>query len=146
MIGAFDLSGGPTPYGNIWTSIASGFKAAGGAIGTGAKTVGTAVGKGAQTTATAWKSLDPQTQAFLMESGQTALAQALAARQQRLAEAQLTSQAQQQAALMATMPGPSTTTSGVPPWLLPVAILGGFGLVAMMLVSRRPAPRPRDAY
>jgi len=133
MIGSFDLSG-HVPYGNIWTSIASGFKTAATAVGTGAKTVGSKAATGAKTGADAWRSLDPQTQAFLMESGQTAIAQALAARQQRLADAQLQQQAQQQAALMATSPGAAGSTT--PPWLIPVVLLGGFGLVAVVLMRR----------
>jgi len=131
---AFDLG---VSYGNVWTSIASGFKTVGTAVGTGAKTVGTAVGTGAKRTASAWQSLDPQTQAFLLESGQTAVAQALAARQQRLAEAQLAQQASQQQAL--AMAASQPTGGAAPSWLLPAALLGGFGLIAAMIM-RRPGP------
>lgn len=135
MISAFDYGYGYTPYGSFWTSVASAFKTAGQAVGTGAQTVGKGLKTGAQATAKTWQSLDPQTQAFLLESGQTAVAQALAARQQRLAEQQLAVQQQQQAQLaLAAQP---SATSGSASWLLPVAVLGGFGLVAVALMSGR---------
>ena len=124
MISAFDLSGPQGAYGSFWTTLASG-----------AKTVGTKAGTAVQGGAETWKSLDPETQAFLFESGQTALAQALAARQQRLAAGDLSAQDAQMMALQAQAQRPP---SGVPPWLLPVAVVGVFGLVAAMIM-RKPA-------
>ena len=159
MISAFDL-GGPSSMGNIWTSIASGFQNVGSglriagqtgtyatryAIGKGA----TRLAKGAKATGEAWRALDPQTQAWLVETGQQSLASAIAARQQGATNAALAQQAAQQQALMMAAqrppaPAPARTSGAMPGWLLPVGILGVFGVVALMLAQPKPrAPAPR---
>jgi hypothetical protein len=151
MISAFDL-GGPSSMGNIWTSIASGLRNVGGSIRVGAQTSAYAIGKGAKATGEAWRALDPQTQAWLVETGQQSLASAIAARQQGTTNAALAQQAAQQQALMmaaqrAPAPAPARTSGAMPGWLLPVGILGAFGVVALMLMQPKPPPRaPAPRY
>ena len=113
-----------SPYGNVWTAIASGFKAAAPAIKT-----------GAQTAATTWKSLDAETQAMIIQGGQSAVGRALAARQLRNSGQIPTSYP---TGYPAPQPAPIVANSSmVPPWLIPVALVGSFGLIAV-LIMRRP--------
>lgn len=75
-----------------------------------------------------WQSLDPTTQARLVQGTTTLTAQILARRQ---AGQQLTPQEIEFVAPPAP-PAPAAT----PPWL-PVAILGGAGLLAVILLTAR---------
>jgi hypothetical protein len=85
-----------------------------------------------QATGDWWRSLDPTTQARLVQGSSTLAAQILARRQ---AGQQISPQ---EAAYLAPAPPPvpMPPAQSTPDWL-PVAIVGGIGLVAVILLTAR---------